>query len=88
VVQVDPIKPKLKPPGSKRLNLNCDVLLSNFAFKFILCHYSMGGYSMYPGAAQVAAAAAAQAEAYTRPLSAQPEPFLTPNTPYTPPITT
>ena len=28
-VQVDPMKPKLKPPGIKRLKLNCDILLSN-----------------------------------------------------------
>jgi hypothetical protein len=28
VVQVDPIKPKLKPPGTKHLKLNCDILFS------------------------------------------------------------
>ena len=39
VVQVDPIKPKLKPPGTKRLKLNCDVLLSTSAFKFNLRRY-------------------------------------------------
>ena len=33
-MQVDPIKPKLNPPGTKRLKLKCDVLLSTFAFKF------------------------------------------------------
>jgi len=36
-VQVDPIKPKLKPTGTKRLKLEDDNLLSNllqFAFKF------------------------------------------------------
>ena len=38
-MQVDPIKPKLKPPGSKRLKLKCDVLLSSFAFKITLCRY-------------------------------------------------
>ena len=32
-MQVDPINPKLKPPGSKLLKLKCGVLLSNFAFK-------------------------------------------------------
>jgi len=42
VVQVDPLKPKLKPPGSKRLKLKCDVLLSNFAFKFNLRRYTGG----------------------------------------------
>ena len=33
-VQVDPMKPTLKPPGTKRLKLKCDVPLSSFAFKF------------------------------------------------------
>jgi len=35
-VQVDPIKPTLKAPGTKRLKLKYDKLLSNFAFKFQL----------------------------------------------------
>jgi len=39
-VQVDPIKPKLKPPGTKRLKLKYDELLSTFAFKFNLRRYS------------------------------------------------
>ena len=38
-VQVDPIKPKLKPPGTKRLKPNCDVLLSISAFEFNLRRY-------------------------------------------------
>jgi len=42
-VQVDPIKPTLKPPRTKRLKLNHDVLLSTFAFKFILRRYIMMG---------------------------------------------
>ena len=37
---MDPIKPKLKPPGNKRLKLNCDVLLSTYAFKFNLRRYN------------------------------------------------
>jgi hypothetical protein len=41
-VQVDPLKPKLKPPGAKRLNLKCDILLSTFAFKVNLRRYSTG----------------------------------------------
>jgi len=41
-VQVDPIKPLLKPPGTKRLKLKCDVLLSNLAFKFNLRRYITG----------------------------------------------
>jgi len=40
-VHVDPIKPKLKPPGCKLLKLKCDVLLSNFAFKFNLRRYNL-----------------------------------------------
>jgi hypothetical protein len=35
-VQVDPIKPKLIPPGTKRLNIQSDEPLSNFAFNFNL----------------------------------------------------
>ena len=34
-MQVDPIKPQLKPPGTKRLKLKCDILLSTFAFRFL-----------------------------------------------------
>ena len=39
-MQVDPIKPKLKPPGTKRWKLKRVILLSNFAFKFNLRRYS------------------------------------------------
>jgi hypothetical protein len=39
-VQLDPIKPKLKARGSELLKLNCDDLLTFFAFKFILRHYT------------------------------------------------
>jgi hypothetical protein len=35
-VKVDPMKPKLKPPGTQRLKLKCNILLSNSAFKFNL----------------------------------------------------
>jgi len=38
-VQVVPIKPTLKAPGSKRLKLNYDVPLSDFAFNFNLRRY-------------------------------------------------
>ena len=41
-MQVDPIKPKLKPPRTKRLKLDYDELLSNFAFKFNLRRYIKG----------------------------------------------
>ena len=40
-MQVDPIKPKLKPPGTERFNLKCDILLSTSAFKFNLRCYTM-----------------------------------------------
>jgi hypothetical protein len=33
------MKPKLKPPGTKRLKLNYDEPLSTFAFKFNLRRY-------------------------------------------------
>jgi len=38
-VQVDPVKPTLKPPGTKRLKLKCDTVLSTFGFKFNLRRY-------------------------------------------------
>ena len=40
-VQVDPIKPTLKPPGTKRLKLNYDEPLSTPAFKFNLRCYKL-----------------------------------------------
>ena len=39
-MRVDPIKLNLKPPGTKRLKLKCDVPLSDLAFKFHLRHYT------------------------------------------------
>ena len=41
-MQVDPIKPKLKLPGTKRWKLNCDGRLSKFAFKINLHPYNVG----------------------------------------------
>ena len=38
---MDPIKPNLKPPGTKRLKLNCDVLLSTSALEFNLRRYNV-----------------------------------------------
>ena len=38
-VQVDPIKPTLKPPGTKLLKLKYDEPPSNFAFKSNLRRY-------------------------------------------------
>ena len=43
-MQVDPIKPKLKLPGTKRLKLKYDELPSNFAFNFSLRRYMKGQF--------------------------------------------
>jgi hypothetical protein len=40
-VQVDPIKPTLKAPGTKRLKLKHDEPLSTFAFKINLRRYNV-----------------------------------------------
>jgi len=39
-VQVDPIKPTLKPPGTKRLKVECGILLLTPAFKFNFRRYN------------------------------------------------
>jgi hypothetical protein len=39
-VQVDPIKPALKPPGTKRSKLTYNKLLSSFAFNLNLRRYN------------------------------------------------
>jgi len=44
-VQVDPIKPMLKAPGTKRLKLKIDELLSSFAFNLNLRRYTMDALS-------------------------------------------
>ena len=41
-MQVDPIKAKLKQPGTKRLKLKYGKPISRFAFKFNLRQYIMG----------------------------------------------
>ena len=41
-VQLDPMKPKWKPPGTKRLKLKCDIQLSNFAFNIQLAPLQLG----------------------------------------------
>jgi len=41
-MQVEPMKPVLKAPGTKRLKLNHDEPLLNFAFNFNLRRYSQG----------------------------------------------
>jgi hypothetical protein len=61
-VQVDPMKPKLKPPGTKRLNLKCDILPFNFCFQIQLVplHQGVGlrvgghGHTGVPARDQVA----------------------------------
>ena len=40
-VHVDPMKLMLKAPGTKRLRVKYDKLLSRFAFKFNLCRYNL-----------------------------------------------
>ena len=70
-MQVDPIKPKLKPPGTQRLKLKCVRLLSTFAFKLNLRRYSQA--TQVGGAGELAVmsedtAGMVQAGAYTRPL--------------------
>ena len=40
-VQVDPIKPRLKAPGTKRLNLKHDGPHSKYAFKINLRRYNV-----------------------------------------------
>jgi len=40
-VQVDPMKPTLKAPGSKRLKLEHEKLLSNVGFNFNLRRYNV-----------------------------------------------
>ena len=39
-MKVDPIKPTLKSPGTKRLKLNCDDLLLSLGFNFNLRRYN------------------------------------------------
>jgi hypothetical protein len=50
------MKPKSKPPGTKRLNLKCDIelLLSTPALKFHLRRYSVVGFNESNGAEVVA----------------------------------
>jgi hypothetical protein len=78
-VQVDPIKPESKAPGTKLLTLIHDGRLSDFAFKLNLRRYSLvkallpfhfphADYSVWAGLTLVH-------------FSAQPEPLLTQNTP-------
>ena len=60
-MQVHPIKPTLKAPGSVRLKLKCDEPLSNFAFNCNLRRYSTGAAAAHAAASRPPAAAAAAA---------------------------
>jgi len=62
-VQLDPMKPKLKPPETKRLKPKSDIRLSKSAFKFNLRRYAE--------AATTFSAAKAHAEAVQRGLITQ-----------------
>jgi hypothetical protein len=42
-VQVDPMKPMLKPLRSKHLKLKCDIMLSTFCFQIQLALLHQGG---------------------------------------------
>ena len=53
-MQVDPIKPMLKAPGTERLKLEYDELLSTFAFKFNLRRYTKVIVEVIPTDASVA----------------------------------
>ena len=79
-VQVDPIKPPLKAPGMKCLNLKYDILLSSFGIKFNLRLYIKDTAPAIPFVAALCADAGVSfilkydqcrdqaAGAYTRPL--------------------
>jgi len=57
-MQADPMKPTLKPPGTDRLKLKCDSLLSTSAFKFNLRRYTQV-YNVIKGEVRAGEAAAA-----------------------------
>jgi hypothetical protein len=48
-VQVDPMNPMLKPPGTKHLKLKYDILLSTFAIKFNKRRYIKPNYNRITG---------------------------------------
>jgi len=79
-VQVDPIKPTLEAPGIKRLKLKLDILLSTFAFKFNLRRYNLAAHRGDVRRHNVGALRRRQGLRLVH-FSAQPEPFLTQNTP-------
>jgi len=64
-VQVEPIKSKLNAPGTKRLKLKYDIMLSSFAFSFNLRRYTATGAAAAAAAGSWRAAAAAAARGET-----------------------
>jgi len=58
-VQVHPMKTTLKPPGTERLKLKCDKLVSTSAFKFSMRRYTKGGAGAGPAFLKGAAEAGA-----------------------------
>jgi hypothetical protein len=76
------MKPKLKPPGTKRLKLEYDGLLSNLGFKF-----NLRRYNLEQQCAKLAMSVAKEGERQGLTIvhfSAQVEPFLTQNAPQPP----
>jgi len=66
-VQVDPIKPKLKLPGTNRLKLQCDEPLSNIALNINLRRYDEDDDDEDAPRKKPRKNAANKAGAYTRP---------------------
>jgi hypothetical protein len=62
-VQVHPIKPVLKAPGSMLLKVRCDEPLSNVAFNFNLRCYSVGVASSEIFELDISSEAAAESKA-------------------------
>ena len=60
-MQVDPIKPTLKPTGTKVLKVKGDVLVSNFAFNFNLRHHILAASITIAVEIEAATSAAATA---------------------------
>jgi hypothetical protein len=78
-VQVDPIKPILKPPGTKHLKVKCDELPSSLAFKFNLRRYNKAiVFSQYTSMIEIVEWRQGLTLVH---FSAQPQPFLTQNAP-------
>ena len=73
-MQVDPIKPMLKPPGNKQLKLKRDEPLSTSAFRFNVRRYSKG--VRVAGMAAALGGTGQSRPSSGRPMSAGPRPTL------------